>query len=65
LTEAIRYGMGGAPGANKARQELLQANLGPSLITIRTMPDKAGPAYMISRKRSLPRLPALGGGVTD
>jgi energy-coupling factor transporter ATP-binding protein EcfA2 len=50
LIEAIRYGMGGAPGANKARQELLQANLGPSLITIRTTPDKAGPAYLISRR---------------
>jgi ABC-type cobalamin/Fe3+-siderophores transport system ATPase subunit len=56
LAEGIRYGLGGATGANKARQDLVQANLGTAVVTIKTAMDSAGAAYTISRR---PRQPAL------
>lgn len=54
LTEAIRYGLGGSVGTNKSRVELIQANLGPSLITIRTLPDKTGAAFTVTRRHRQP-----------
>ena len=54
LTEAIRYGLGGPIGTSKSRLELIQANLGQSLITIRTVPEKIGAGYVVSRRHRQP-----------
>lgn len=50
LVEAIRYGMGTAIVGGKARQDLIQANLGAAVITMRTTPDANGTAYVLSRR---------------
>jgi ABC-type cobalamin/Fe3+-siderophores transport system ATPase subunit len=54
LAEAIRYGLLGAGGASKLRADLIQANLGASLVTIRTAPDQRGESYVIRRSYRQP-----------
>lgn len=50
LIEAIRYCLSGGVGGNKSRQDLIQANLATSVITMRTAPDTSGASYVISRR---------------
>jgi hypothetical protein len=57
LIEAFRYGMGGLSGASKGRADLIQANLGAAIITVRTAPDNQGVAHLI--RRSLRQPPTL------
>src|SRR5215204_2937888 len=58
LAEAIRYGLcGQPPGGAKRRSDLVQANLGSAIVTIRTAPDSQGAAYVIRRSHRQP--PAL------
>src|SRR6266849_3101170 len=47
--EALRYGLAGMNTQSKARLELLQANLGSSVITLRTTPAAEGCGYIIRR----------------
>jgi ABC-type cobalamin/Fe3+-siderophores transport system ATPase subunit len=47
LAEAIRFGIAGATGANKARLDLIQANLAAAVITLRTAAAAGG--YTIRR----------------
>jgi len=54
LIEALRYGMGGLSGASKGRADLIQANLGSAIVTIRTAPDNQGVAYLIRRSHRQP-----------
>jgi chromosome segregation protein len=54
LIEALRYGTGGLSGASKTRADLIQANLGSAIVTIRTAPDKQGVAYLIRRSYRQP-----------
>lgn len=62
LTEAIRHGLGGAVAGSKPRLEMLQANLGDAVITVRTAPDHAGAAYEIRRQfRQPPSVTTLQG----
>lgn len=49
LTEAIRYGMGEATAATKTRTSLVDANLGSSSITIRTI-DRNNASYIANRR---------------
>jgi energy-coupling factor transporter ATP-binding protein EcfA2 len=57
LAEALRYAILGAPTNSKARQELIQVNLGPSsLVTVNTR-ARIGPVYSI--RRSFKQAPVL------
>src|SRR4051812_30701683 len=49
LIEAIRYTMGGLGRASRSRADLVQANLGGAITTLRTSPDAQGVAYVIRR----------------
>lgn len=57
LAEAVRYALLGATGAPKARTDLLQANLRGSLITVHTVPDEKGDAFIV--RRSFQQAPAI------
>jgi energy-coupling factor transporter ATP-binding protein EcfA2 len=52
--EALRYGTGGLSGASKTRADLIQANLSSAIVTIRTVPDNQGIAYLIRRSYRQP-----------
>ena len=54
LIEALRYGTGGLGGASKARADLIQANLGSAIVTMRTAADMQGVAYLIRRSYRQP-----------
>ena len=57
LAEALRYALLGSNGAPKTRTELLQANLRGSLVTVQTVPDEKGTAYVV--RRSYQQSPAV------
>lgn len=62
LVEALRHAFSGLTGASKSRQELVQANLGQAVVTVRTVPDASGSAYVINRRfRHPPSLSAIDG----
>jgi ABC-type cobalamin/Fe3+-siderophores transport system ATPase subunit len=62
LVEALRYAFSGVTGASKSRQELVQANLGQAVVTVRTVPDPSGSGYVINRRfRQPPSLSATDG----
>ena len=55
LTEAIRYGIGGLTGASKSRIDLVQANLGTAILTLRaTTSGTKGTLYIIRRTHRQP-----------
>lgn len=49
LAEAVRYGITGSAGAAKPRLELIQANLGTAVISLRTSEPGGGGGYTIRR----------------
>lgn len=62
LVEAMRHAFSGLSGASKARQDLVQANLGQAVVTVRTAPDASGSAYIINRRfRQPPSLTGIDG----
>ncbi len=54
LVEAIRFVFFGLTNATKSRQDLLQANLGQSVVTVRTSGDGSENGYAISRRLRQP-----------
>src|SRR5215213_749344 len=49
LVEALRYGVGGIAKASKQRVDMIQANLGASIVTVRTKSDERVGSYTIRR----------------
>lgn len=49
LIEAIRHAMAGLGRASRARADLIQANLGSAITTLRTTPDSHGVSYVVRR----------------
>ena len=49
LAEALRYGVGGMSNASKPRADLIHANLGSSVISIKTTSDGDNASYTIKR----------------
>ncbi|HEY3411902.1 MAG TPA: AAA family ATPase [Armatimonadota bacterium] len=49
LAEAIRYGIGGITGATRPRLDLIQANLGDSIVSLRTSAEGQLPGYHVQR----------------
>ena len=56
LAEALRSGMSGIDNVSKARSDLYRANLGKSVITIRTLPSSEGVSYVIRREGRQPAI---------
>lgn len=54
LAEAFRYAMLGVPGGSKARQELIQANLGASSMVVVNTRARSGPTYSVRRSFKQP-----------
>lgn len=49
LAEALRYAILGIPSSSRTRQDLIQANLGPSSIVAASVRTRGGPAYSLRR----------------
>ena len=54
LAEALRYAVLGVPANSKVRQDLIQANLGPSSMVVVNTGTHDGPAYSIRRSFKQP-----------
>lgn len=67
LMEALRYGLAGTAQISKGRFDLIQANLGSSVITLRTAPSAEGSAYIVRRtfKQPASLATAQGTPITD
>lgn len=61
LTEAIRYGIGGLTGASKSRSDLVQANLGSAVLTLRASVSGTDSVFYTIRRTYRQPASLLGG----